>query len=141
MKWICKLDAFSRTGPKGQGPVSEPGKIPERSWKPVSKRVTDDAGKKLINRDTSIRPSKNTRSSPSVIPSLKRPLKQAIPSSIRPVGGETRHHFERYRGLEVEKEMLVSEQDVEDQLNQIRKAHGKIIALESDRTVKKRIMC
>jgi trigger factor len=136
-----QVDAlFKELGRKAKVPGFRTGKIPRKILETrFGREVTDDAAQKLIN-ETFYKALELHQVSPLGYPLLeKEPLKQGhafkYSAQVEVKPGIT---LSDYRGLEVEKEKCsVSEQDVEDQLNQIRKAHGKIIALESDRAVQK----
>jgi trigger factor len=136
-----KLDAlFKELGRKAKVPGFRPGKIPRKILEArFGREVADDAAQTLIN-ETFYKTLEEHQVFPLGYPLLeKEPLKQghAFKYSAQ-VDVKPRITLSDYRGLEVEKEKCsVSEQDVEDQLDQIRKAHGKIIALEGDRTIQK----
>jgi trigger factor len=133
-------DLFRELGRKAKVPGFRTGKIPRKILEArFGREVTDDAAQKLIN-ETFYKALEEHQVFPLGYPLLeKEPLKQghAFKYSAQ-VEVKPRITLSDYRGLEVEKEKCsVSEKDVEDQLSQIRKAHGKIIAIESDRTVQK----
>jgi len=133
-------DLFRDLGRKAKVPGFRPGKIPRKILVArFGREVADDAAQTLIN-ETFYKALEEHQVFPLGYPLLeKEPLKQghAFKYSAQ-VEVKPRITLSDYRGLEVEKEKCsVSEKDVEDQLSQIRKAHGKLIALESDRPVQK----
>jgi trigger factor len=133
-------DLFRDLSRKAKVPGFRTGKIPRKILEArFGREVADDATQTLIN-ETFYKALEEHQVFPLGYPLLeKEPLKQghAFKYSAQ-VEVKPRITLSDYRGLEVEKEKCsVSEQDVEDQLSQIRKAHGKIMALDSDRTVQK----
>jgi len=137
-----KLDAlYKDLSRKAKVPGFRPGKIPRKILEArFGRDVADDATQTLIN-ETFYKALDEHQVFPLGYPLLeKEPLKQghAFKYSAQ-VEVKPRITLSEYRGLEVEKEKCsVSDQDVGDQLDQIRKAHGKLVAAEGDdRTVQK----
>jgi trigger factor len=131
-------DLFKELGRKAKVPGFRPGKIPRKILEArFGREIADDAAQKLVN-ETFYKALEENEVFPLGYPLLeKEPLKQghAFKYSAQ-VEVKPRITLGEYRGLEVEKEKCsVSEQDVEEQLNQIRKAHGKIVAVETERAV------
>jgi trigger factor len=136
-----KLDAlFKDLSRKAKVPGFRAGKIPRKILEArFGREAADDATQTLIN-ETFYKALEEHQVFPLGYPLLeKQPLKQGQGFKYSAqVEVKPRLALSDYRGLEVEKEKCsVSEQDVEDQISQIRKAHGKIIAIEGDRAVQK----
>jgi trigger factor len=133
-------DLFKELGRKAKVPGFRTGKIPRKILETrFGKEVADDATQALIN-ETFYKALEEHQVFPLGYPLLeKEPLKQGQSFTYTAqVEVKPRITLGEYRGLAVEKEKLsVSGQDVEDQLDQIRKAHGKIVALEGERPVQK----
>lgn len=116
------------------------GKVPRKILeRHIGSQVTEDVVKDLIN-ETLPGALEEVKTFPLGVPILeKETLKQGQDFKYSAIM-EVRPQFEieNYLGLEVEKETCsVTEQDVQDQLAQIRNAHGTLTSIDSYRPIKK----
>ncbi|MBU1904625.1 MAG: trigger factor [Proteobacteria bacterium] len=124
---------------KAKIPGFRPGKVPRKILETYfGNQVLDDVTRELISKSFP-KAVDEVKTFPLGQPILeKEPLKQGkdfIYSAIM----EVRPEFEvkDYLGLEVEKETFsVKEKDVQNRLEEIRKANGKLTSIEEDRSIK-----
>jgi trigger factor len=135
-----KLDkAYREMSKKAKIPGFRPGKAPrgilERYY---GKQVVEDVTKDLIS-ETFPEALKELQTTPLGLPLVeKEALKQGEAFKYSAVM-EVRPQFELkdYLGMEVDKEKWsLTDEDVENRLEQIRKANGKLVPVEEDRPVK-----
>lgn len=131
---------YKELGKQVKIPGFRPGKVPRKILeRHIGSQVTEDVAKDLIN-ETFPGALEEVKTFPLGVPTLeKETLKQGQDFKYSAIM-EVRPQFEidKYLGLEVEKETIsVTEQDVQDQLAQIRNAHGTLTSIDSNRTIKK----
>jgi len=131
---------YKELGKQVKIPGFRPGKVPRKILeRHIGSQVTEDVAKDLIN-ETFPGALEEVKTFPLGVPTLeKETLKQGQDFKYSAIM-EVRPQFEidKYLGLEVEKETFsVTEQDVQDQLAQIRNAHGTLTSIDSDRAIKK----
>ena len=131
---------YKELGKQVKIPGFRPGKVPRKILeRHIGSQVTEDVAKDLIN-ETFPGALDEVKTFPLGVPTLeKETLKQGQDFKYSAIM-EVRPQFEidKYLGLEVEKETFsVTEQDVQDQLAQIRNAHGTLTSIDSDRAIKK----
>ena len=132
--------AYKELGKQVKIPGFRPGKVPRKILeRHIGSQVTEDVAKDLIN-ETLPGALEEVKTFPLGVPTLeKETLKQGQDFKYSAIM-EVRPQFEikNYLGLEVEKETFsVTEQDVQDQLAQIRNAHGTLTSIDSNRPIKK----
>jgi len=131
---------YKELGKQVKIPGFRQGKVPRKILeRHIGSQVTEDVAKDLIN-ETFPGALDEVKTFPLGVPTLeKETLKQGQDFKYSAIM-EVRPQFEidKYLGLEVEKETFsVTEQDVQDQLAQIRNAHGTLTSIDSDRAIKK----
>ena len=131
---------YKELGKQVKIPGFRPGKVPRKILeRHIGSQVTEDVAKDLIN-ETLPGALEEVKTFPLGVPILeKETLKQGQDFKYSAIM-EVRPQFEieNYLGLEVEKETCsVTEQDVQDQLAQIRNAHGTLASIDSNRPIKK----
>jgi len=132
--------AYKELGKQVKIPGFRPGKVPRKILeRHIGSQVTEDVAKDLIN-ETLPGALEEVKTFPLGVPTLeKETLKQGQDFKYSAIM-EVRPQFEiaNYLGLDVEKETCsVTEQDVQDQLAQIRNAHGTLTSIDSNRPIKK----
>ena len=136
-----RLDkAYKEVGKKAKIPGFRPGKVPRKILeRHIGSQVAEDVTRELIN-DTLPKALEEAKTFPLGAPFLeKETLKQGQSFKYSAVM-EVRPQFEieNYIGLEVEKEKCsVTEQNINDQLDQIRDAHGTLTSIDLDRPIQK----
>jgi trigger factor len=131
--------AYRKVGKKAKIPGFRPGKAPKKILERYfGDQVYDDVTRDIIS-ETFPKALGETDTYPLGTPLLeKNPLKAGESftySAIMEVRPEI--HVSDYLGLEIEKEeCLVSDEKVRDRLEQIRKAHGRLNAVEEERPVR-----
>jgi trigger factor len=133
-------EAFKELGKKAKIPGFRPGKVPRKILeRHFGNQVVEDVTKNLIS-ETFPRAIEEVETFPYGPPLLeKEVLKQGQNFKYSAVM-EVRPKFELKNclGLEVEKDKcLVTEEDVQDQLNKIRQAHGKLNSIDQDRPIQR----
>ena len=132
--------AYKEVGKKVKIPGFRPGKVPRKILeRHIGSQVAEDVTRDLIN-ETLPKALAEAQTFPLGVPFLeKETLKQGQNFKYSAVM-EVRPQFEieNYMGLEVEKENhSVTEQDIEDQLTQIRTAHGTLNSIDPSRPIQK----
>lgn len=133
-------EAYRELGKRVKIPGFRPGKVPRSILEGrFRKQVVEDVTKELIS-DTLPKALEEVNTFPLGTPVLeKETLKQGGNFKYSAVM-EVRPEFElkNYLGVEVDKEkFLVTEEDVNNQLEQIRKSHGKLTSVEKDRSIQR----
>ena len=133
-------EAYREAGKKVRIPGFRPGKVPRKVLESyLGKQVVEDVMTNLVT-ETFPQAVEEVEAFPLGAPMLeKQPLKQGQDFKYTAVM-EVRPQFELqdYLGLEAEKERCsVTKEDIQNRLEQIRKAHGKLTAIERERPVKK----
>jgi trigger factor len=132
--------AYKTLGKQVKIPGFRPGKAPRKILeRHIGSQVTEDVAKDLIN-ETLPGALEEAKTFPLGVPILEKEtpkqgqdFKYSAIMEIRP-----QFEVENYLGLEVEKETCsVTEQDVQDQLAQIRNAHGTLTSIDPSRLVQK----
>ena len=131
---------YKELGKQVKIPGFRQGKVPRKILeRHIGSQVTEDVAKDLIN-ETLPGALEEVKTFPLSVPTLeKETLKQGQDFKYSAIM-EVRPQFEieNYLGLKVEKETCsVTEQDVQDQLAQIRNSHGTLTSIDSNRTIKK----
>ena len=131
--------AYKELGKKAAVPGFRPGKVPRRILeRRFGDQVADDVTRNLIN-STLPMAIEEVKTFPLGAPLLeKEALKQgqnfrySAVMEVRPQFG-----LNKYLGLEVEKEQSsVSEEDVQNRLEQIRETNGKLTSIDQERPIK-----
>lgn len=133
-------EAYRALGKKAKVPGFRPGKVPRTILEGRFRtQVTEDVAKDLIS-DTLPKALEEVNTFPLSTPVLeKETVKQGENFKYSAVM-EIRPEFEvkDYLGLEVEKEKcVVTEDDVNKQLEQIRQSHGKMTSVDQERPVQR----
>jgi trigger factor len=120
-------------------PGFRPGKAPrtllERQF---GDQVTEDVTRKLIN-ETFLKAVEETHIIPLNMPVFENSILKAGQNFIYSAVMEVRPEFDidNYMGLEIEKEICsVSDEDVDKQLEEIRKSRGTLTSITEDRGIK-----
>lgn len=135
-----KIDEAYRELKKGvKLPGFRPGKAPRNILeRRFGSQVMEDVTRTLIN-ETLPKAVEETKTFPLTLPVIENEILKADEKFKYFAVMEVRPEFELgdYIGLEVEKEICaVSDQDVENQLEEIRKAHGSLTSIEEDRGIR-----
>ena len=129
-------EAYRLLGRKAKVDGFRPGKVPRRILERYFKdQVVEDVTKGLLN-DTLPRAVEESKAIPLTIPMVENDGLKAGQSFKYTVVMEVRPQFELkdYMGIELEKEIVqVTDQDVERNLEEIRKAHATMKPVEEDR--------
>jgi len=133
-------EVYRDLGKKAKIPGFRTGKIPRNILeKHFSVQVEDDMARNLIN-ETFPKAVDEVKAFPLGPPLLEKDIvKQGQNFSYTAVM-EVRPQFEveNYLGIEVEKEKFsVTEEKYQDQMDQIRKANGRLVSIEEKRPIKK----
>jgi trigger factor len=115
-----------------------PGKIPrgilERYY---SQQVAEEVARELV-KETLPKAMDETKTYPITLPLIENEMLKSGESFKYTAVLEVKPEFELkdYMGLEVEKEIVqVKDEEVEKQLEEIRKANGKLVPVEEDRPI------
>ena len=131
--------AYKKVGKKAKIPGFRPGKAPKKILERYfGEQVHEDVTRDIIS-DTFPKALQETDMIPLGTPLLEKETLTAGKAFTYSAIMEVRPEIQvaDYLGLEIEKEeAAVSDEKVRDRLEQIRKAHGKLNALEEDRPVK-----
>jgi trigger factor len=131
-------EAYKRVGRKAKIPGFRPGKAPKQILERYfGSQVYDDVTRDIIN-ETFPKALGEADMYPLGTPLLEKNQLKAGESFIYSAIMEVRPdvNVKDYLGIEIEKEeCLVSDDKVQDRLEQIRKAHGKLNAVEEERPV------
>ena len=136
-----KLDeTYRKLGREVKIPGFRPGKAPRQILERyIGNQVAEDVARDLID-ETLPKALESIETSPIGAPFLEKEILRRGQSFKYSAVMEVRPQFELkdYLGLEVEKEELsVAEDDIQNQLEQIRQAHGTLTSLEGDRPIQK----
>jgi len=135
-----KIERTYRTlGKSAKVPGFRPGKIPRKVLERVyGAQVFEEVARELV-KESLPRAMDETKTFPLSVPMVENDvLKSGEPFKYTAIL-EVKPEFElkEYMGLEVEKEIVhLKEEEVEKQLEEIRKANGKLVALEEDRPIR-----
>lgn len=132
--------AFRSLASRAKIPGFRPGKIPRRILEQYfGSQVVEEVQRDLVN-ETLPKAVEETEAFPITIPAVENgTLKKGQSFSYSAIL-EVKPQFEvkEYLGLEVEEEILaVGDEDVEKELDQIRKNNGKLISAEEGRPIRK----
>ncbi len=135
-----KVDEAYRELRKGARlPGFRPGKVPRKILeRRFGNQVLDDVTRRLVN-ETLPKAVEETHTIPLTIPVIENEILKVGQDFKYSAVVEVRPEFELkdYMGYEVEKEIFsVSEEDVEAQLEEIRKSHGQLSSLEKERGIR-----
>ncbi len=133
-------EAYRELGKMAKVSGFRPGKAPRKILESrFGNQVAEDVTRDLIN-DSLPKALEEIKTFPLGAPVLeKEPLKSGQDFKYSAIM-EVRPQFElkNYMGIEVEKEKFsVTEEDIRKSLDQIRSSNGKLLAVESDRPIKK----
>jgi trigger factor len=132
-------EAYRELGKKAKIPGFRPGKVPRRILEGrFRKQVVEDVTKDLI-KDTFPKALEEVKTFPLGTPVLEKETLREGENFKYSALMEVRPEFEakNYLGVQVEKERcVVTEEDVLNQLEQIRKAHGKLTSIEEERPIR-----
>jgi trigger factor len=129
-------ETYKSLGKTAKVPGFRPGKIPRRILeRQYGSQVAEEVARDLV-RDTLPMAMDEQKTYPLTMPLVENgsvkggePFKYSAVLEVKP-----EFDLKDYTGLEVEKEIiLVTEEDVEKQFEEIRKANGKVIAVEGGR--------
>jgi trigger factor len=120
-------------------PGFRPGKVPRKILeRRFGDQVVDDVTRRLVN-ETLPKAVEETKTIPISMPVIENEILKSGQNFKYSALMEVRPEFELkdYMGLEVEKEIFsVREEDVEAQLEEIRKTHGQLSSVETERGIK-----
>jgi trigger factor len=132
--------AYREFGKRAKIRGFRPGKIPRQILEQYfENQVMEDVTRDLV-KDTLPKALDQTNTLPLTMPVVENDTLKAGQAFKYSAIMEVRPHFELgdYKGLDVEKEMVsVSEEDVDSQLDEIRKAHGKLLSVGEERGIRK----
>jgi trigger factor len=132
-------DAYRVLGKKAKIPGFRPGKVPRKILeKYFSDQVAEDVTRGLVN-ETLPKAVEEVQAYPLTIPMVENELLKAGQSFKYTAVMEVKPQFELkdYMGVEVEKEILsLADEDVNRQLEEIRKANGRLKPVEGERASK-----
>jgi trigger factor len=136
-----RLDkAYKEVGKKAKIPGFRPGKVPRKILeRHIGSQLAEDVTRELIN-DTLPKALEEAKTFPLAAPFLEKEtlkwgqnFKYSAVMEVRP-----QFEIENYKGIEVEKEKCsVTEQDIQDQIAQIRDAHGTLTSVDPSRPIQK----
>ena len=131
--------AYKRLGKRAKIPGFRPGKIPRRIMENYfGAEVQQDVTRDLVN-ETLPKAVEETETFPLTMPVIENDMAKTGQNFKYTVTMEVKPQFELkdYMGLEVEKETLsVTDEDVKNRLEEIRRNNGKLNAVEEERAVK-----
>lgn len=133
-------ETYRNLGKSAKVPGFRPGKIPRKVLERVyGPQVSEEVARELV-KETLPMAMDETKTFPLSVPMIENEmLKAGAPFKYTAVL-EVKPEFElkEYMGLDVEKEIVhVKEEEVEKQLEEIRKANGKLVAIiEEDRPIR-----
>ena len=120
-------------------PGFRPGKVPRKILeRRFGNQVIDDVTRRLVN-ETLPKAVEETNTIPLSMPIIENEILKLGQSFRYSAVMEVRPEFELkdYMGVEVEKEIFsVADEDVEAQLEEIRKTHGQLSSVETERGIK-----
>jgi trigger factor len=120
-------------------PGFRPGKVPRKILeRRFGSQVIDDVTRRLVS-ETLPKAVEQTNTIPLSMPVIENEILKLGQNFKYSALMEVRPEFELkdYMGLEVEKERFsVSDEDVEAQLEEIRKTHGRLSSIETERGIK-----
>lgn len=136
-----KIDEAYRELRKGvRLPGFRPGKVPRKILeRRFGNQVIDDVTSRLVN-ETLPKAVEETNTIPLSMPVIENEILKLGQNFKYSAVMEVRPEFELkdYMGFEVEKEIFsVGDEDVEAQLEEIRKTHGKLSSVETGRGIEK----
>ena len=132
--------AYNALGKRAKIPGFRRGKIPKKILEQYFRdQVVEEVTKDLVN-ETLPKAVEETETFPITIPAVENEtLKQGSSFKYSAIM-EVKPEFEikDYLGIEIEKEILgVGDEDVDNELTQIRKNNGKLTTVEEDRVLQK----
>jgi trigger factor len=120
-------------------PGFRPGKVPRKILeRRFGNQVIDDVTRRLVN-ETLPKAVEETKTIPLSMPIIENEILKLGQNFRYSAIMEVRPEFELkdYMGLEVEKELFsVADEDVEAQMEEIRKTHGQLSSVETERGIK-----
>ena len=129
-------EAYRELGKGVRLPGFRPGKVPRKILeRRFGDQVMDDVTRRLVS-ETLPKAVEETNSFPLTMPVIENEILKVGQNFKYSAVMEVRPEFELkdYMGLEVEKEICsVSDEDVETQLEEIRKSHGQLSSVETER--------
>jgi trigger factor len=132
-------ETYRNLGKSAKVPGFRPGKIPRKVLERVyGPQVSEEVARELV-KETLPRAMDETRTFPLSVPMVENDMLKAGEPFKYTAVLEVKPEFElkEYMGLDVEKEIVrVKEEEVEKQLEEIRKANGKLVAVEEDRPIR-----
>ncbi|MDD5205253.1 MAG: trigger factor [Desulfobacterales bacterium] len=135
-----KIDeTYRNLGKSAKVPGFRPGKIPRKVLERVyGPQVSEEVARELV-KETLPRAMDETKTFPLSVPMVENDMLKAGEPFKYTAVLEVKPEFElkEYMGLDVEKEIVhVKEEEVEKQLEEIRKANGRLVAVEEDRPIR-----
>lgn len=132
-------ETYRNLGKSAKVPGFRPGKIPRKVLERVyGPQVSEEVARELVKETLPIAMDE-TKTFPLSVPMIENEmLKSGEPFKYTAVL-EVKPEFELkdYMGLDVEKELIqLKEEEVEKQLEEIRKANGRLVAVEEDRPIR-----
>jgi trigger factor len=129
-------EAYRELGKGVRLPGFRPGKVPRKILeRRFGNQVMDDVTRRLVN-ETLPKAVEETNTFPLTMPVIENEILKVGQKFKYSAVMEVRPEFELkdYMGLEVEKGICsVSDEDVETQLEEIRKTHGQLSSVETER--------
>ena len=129
-------EAYRELGKGVKLPGFRPGKVPRKILeRRFGNQVMDDVTRRLVS-ETLPKAVEETNAYPLTMPAIENEMLKVGQNFKFSAVMEVRPEFELkdYMGLEVEKEICsVNDEDVENQLEEIRKTHGQLASVETDR--------
>ena len=132
-------DAYRRLGKRAKIPGFRPGKVPRKIMERYfSAEVQQDVTRELVN-ETLPRAVEETDTFPLTMPVIENDMLKTGQNFKYTATMEVKPRFELkdYMGIEVEKEVFsVTDEDVKNRLEEIRRSNGTLKQVEEDRAVK-----
>ena len=129
-------EAYRELGKGVKLPGFRPGKVPRKILeRRFGNQVMDDVTRRLVSESLP-KAVEETNAYPLTMPAIENEMLKVGQNFKFSAVMEVRPEFELkdYMGLEVEKEICsVNDEDVENQLEEIRKTHGQLASVETDR--------